>query len=237
MSRLIKIVKFIFWFTFLYLIINFVTPLSKYFLTRSIQNQINYLSKHLDEGYDDQLQTKYPEGKVFSNAILALSIIEYCNKNDNFNPEFSKIVDSCIQRLQSEKALTHFEKNISPEYGMFYNGWVNYVLVSYTKTALFHFSTLQKEIHASKQKIECELLEAQCDSIKVLESYSASCWPADNILGISSIHDSVIKQQWLDKLFAETKHQKRLINHICNDLTTARGSSSALITYFLITTN
>ena len=164
MKKIIKFLKYLIFIILAYFVICFVTPFNKSLRHRSIENQINYLSHILDQGYDDQLQSRYPEGKVFSNALLALSIIEHCNKTDNVNSRYSKTVDKCIQRILSENSLKNFHAQINPPYGMFYNGWVNHVLVSYTRSSLFHFSEIQKEILASFQTIESRLIAAQKDS-------------------------------------------------------------------------
>lgn len=225
--------KYLIFIILAYFVICFTTPFNKSLRNRSIENQINYLSQILDQGYDDQLQSRYPEGRVFSNALLALSIIEHCNKTDNVSSEYSKTVDKCIQRILSENSLKNFHSHINPPYGMFYNGWVNHVLVSYTKSSLFHFSEIQKEILASSQTIESRLIAAQKDGIKLLDSYAGSHWPADNLIGIVSFQDSSLKHLWLEKIFSQSAHPTKLIHHAGDNPSIIRGSSSALMTYCL----
>lgn len=233
MKSIKKYIKYLVVIFFAYFIICVSTPFNKSLRQRSIKNQINYLSHILDQGYDDQLQSRYPEGKVFSIALLALSIIEHYNKTENVNAEYSKTVDKCIQRLLSENSLKNFPAHISPPYGMFYNGWVNHVLVSYINSALFQFSEMQKEILATSLMIELRFLSAQKDSIRLLDSYADAHWPADNLMGIVSIQDSVIGRLWLDKLLSGTDHPTKLINHAGDQQSIIRGSSSALMIYCL----
>jgi len=232
-SKVRSILKYFFLCIIVYFIICFATPFNRSLRNRSVENQINYLSDILDQGYDDQLQSRYPEGKVFSNALLALSVIEYCDKNKDFKVENAEIVDKCIDRLLSKNALRIFPKDIDPPYGMFYNGWVNHVLVSYIHSSLFQFSEMQKEIQVSSQTIASRFLLAQKDSIKLLDSYSGAHWPADNLIGIVSIQDSIIGRHWLEKLISETDHPTKLINHAGDQPSIIRGSSSALMTYCL----
>lgn len=230
-SKVSSILKYFFFSILVYFIICFATPFNKSLRHRSIENQINYLANILDKGYDNQLQTRYPEGKVFSNALLALSIIEYCDKNKNIKTEYAVTVDKCIDRLLSKNALRIFPTDMDPTYGMFYNGWANHVLVSYIKSSLFPLSNNKQKILDSSQMIESRLISAQKDSIKLLDSYAGGHWPADNLIGIVSLKDSITKQLWLKKLSDETQHPKKLIYHGESDQTIARGSSSALITY------
>lgn len=223
--------KYLIFILLSYFLISLATPFNKSLRHRSIENQINYLSDILDEGYDNQLQSRYPEGKVFSNALLALSVIEFCDKNNIFKAEYSEAVDKCIDRLLSKNAIRIFPTDISPTYGMFYNGWVNHVLVSYSKSELFKKSIIHKKILETTQMIESRLINALKDSIRLLDSYSGSHWPADNLVGIISIQDSITKQLWIEKILSETDQPKKLINHVGDDQAIAKGSSSAMITY------
>jgi len=236
MKKIIKFFKYLIFILLAYFVICIATPFNKSLRHRSIENQINYLAQILEKGYDDQLQSRYPEGKVFSNALLALSIIEHCNKTDNVHSEYAQTVDNCIRRLLSKNSLKNFHAHIKPPYGMFYNGWVNHVLVSYSRSSLFQFSEMQKEILSTSQMIESRFLSAQKDSIKLLDSYADSHWPADNLMGILSIQDSIIGRLWLEKILSETDHPKKLINHAGDHQSIVRGSSSALMTYCLIKT-
>ena len=113
MKRIKKYIKYLVVILLVYLLLCFTTPFNKYLRNRSIENQINYLSQILDQGYDDQLQSRFPEGKVFSNSLLALSIIEHCNKTENCNSVYAKTIDQCIQRLLSENSLKNLHKGDS----------------------------------------------------------------------------------------------------------------------------
>ena len=103
LKRIKKTLKYIASILLVYVILCLITPYSKFLRNRSINNQISYLSKILDRGYDNELQRRFPEGKLFSNAILALSTIEYCEKNSKQNEKYAKIVDDCIKRIQSDR--------------------------------------------------------------------------------------------------------------------------------------
>jgi hypothetical protein len=64
MKKIIKIFKYLIFIILAYFAICFATPFNKYLRNRPIENQINYLSSILDQGYDELLQSRYPEGKV-----------------------------------------------------------------------------------------------------------------------------------------------------------------------------
>ena len=200
---------------------------------RSIQNQINYLSQILDDGYDDDLQTRFPEGKLFGNSLLALSIIEFCEKYEATDERYAKIVDRCINRIQSKKALEAFDQNLIPSYGMFYNGWSNYVYTKYINSQLFDHSLMRDSVIAASQNIEKRLASIQSDSIFILDTHYDSNWPADNMIGILSLDDDNLRKRWITKILQTTQHKSGLIHHSGFDAGVIRGSSSAMITFCL----
>lgn len=228
-----KILKYIVVIAIIYVLLCLSTPYIGFLKSRSIENQINYLAEIIDEGYDDTLQNRYPEGKLFSNAILALSTIEYCNNSQIFDEKYSTIVDNCITRIQSEKTSQIFDSSPSPKFGMFYNGWANLVYSTYMNSELFHYSKLQSKVSKESNTIEQRFYKAQMDSLRLLDTYVGANWPADNLIGISSISNDSLKQNWLNVIFENTNHDSGLIHHTGSDASTIRGSSSSMITYCL----
>ena len=216
-----------------YTILCLLTPFNKTLLNRSIKNQINYLSKIIDNGYDDKLQNRFPEGKLFSNALLALSTIEFCNRNDSIDESYAEIVDNCIRRIQSDTSLEVFDPSLKLKYGMFYQGWSNLVYTTYIKSDLFQFSKISELVILHSNKIESTLNEIQSDSLSILDTYQESNWPADNLIGISTIENDSLKKQWINLIRQTSQHKSGLIHHYGSSTNTIRGSSSAMITYSL----
>ncbi len=216
-----------------YVFLCLITPFNKILRNRSIKNQINYLSNILDRGYDDEMQRRIPEGKLFSNALLALSTIEYCERNGKAHEKHAKVVDNCIIRIQTKRALGIFNPNIEPKYGMFYNGWSNYVYSSYIKSSLFNYSRIKDNVTEQKRIIESRLKSTQNDSLRILDTYREANWPADNLIGITSLSDSTLKKEWIKTIFESAKHPSGLIHHSGAYDSIIRGSSSAMITFCL----
>jgi len=216
-----------------YVIICLATPYNKTLRNRAIKNQIHYLSQLIGHGYDDKLQRQFPEGKLFSNAILALSTIEYCEKYRINDSQYAQVVDYCIIRMLSAKAKRIFSPNSKPAYGMFYNGWTNYVLKSYQKSKLFDLSKIREQVKNNSATMEERLDSAQSDTISVLETYTEANWPADNLIGIISLDESPLRKQWISKIFQTATHPSGLIHHAGSDTEEIRGSSSAMITFCL----
>lgn len=228
-----KTLKYIGILILTYSLLCLITPFNKYLRNRSIKNQINYLSQILDKGYDDKLQRRFPEGKLFSNSLLALSTIEYCDTNGKAHEKYARIVDNCIKRIQSKNALGIFNPNMEPKYGMFFNGWSNYVYSTYKKSSLFNFSRIQSSVIEQSDIIESRLASTQNDSLRLLDTYAESNWPADNLIGIISLSDDELKENWIKTILETAKHKSGLIHHTGSNPSKIRGSSSAMITFCL----
>jgi hypothetical protein len=232
-----KILKYTFFIILTYILLCLATPFNKFLRNRSIKNQINYLNKTLNAGYDDELQIRFPEGKQFSNSLLALSAIEYCDKNKIENEKYASIIDGCINRILSERNLSTFDVSLKPQYGMFYCGWTNLVLQSYIKSNLFHHSNIKEDILSKSAEINSQIISTQQDSLRILDTYRGSHWPADNLIGLISIDNDTIQSQWLDKILQTSQHKSGLINHAGSNKSKIRGSSQALMTYCLAELN
>lgn len=218
---------------FFYVFLCSITPYIHILKNRSIKNQINYLSEIIDKGYDNTLQKRFPEGKVFSNAILALATIEYYNSTGRFGNKYSAIVDNCIKRIQSKKTMEIFNSSLNPKYGMFYNAWSNLVYSKYKVSQLYKYSKLRQEVSKSSSEIEQRIFKTQCDSLRLLDSYAGANWPADNLIGICSISIDSLKEDWIETIFDDAKHKSGLIHHVVSNKSEVRGSSNAMIIYCL----
>lgn len=218
---------------FLYITISISSVYVGFLKKRNIKNQISYLDNILSNGYDDELQLRYPEGKIFSNALLALSIIDNSNNTLTSHLEYAKIVDNCLERLLTESAQQPFSKEMVPRYGAFYNGWINFTLSKYIKSDLFELSANKNEFLNSHQKISEEIIKAHGDSIKILDTYPGVYWPADNLVGIISVNDETLKDKWVDKLYEECTTESKLLHHTGYNTSEVRGSSQALLLYLL----
>jgi len=228
-----RIIKFLAKILLTYVLICFITPFNNYLRNRSIENQINYQWNILDRGFDDELQERFPEGKLFSNCLLALSTIEYCNKKKITNRKYALIIDNCIRRIQSDKAKNVFDSNLPLKYGAFYQGWSNLLYVNYMNCNLFKFSQLRINISSHYNNFLKNINEIQSNKITILESYFQNNWPADNLITICAINNPKLRTNWISYLLNNTEHHMGLINHSGNNNYLVRGSSTSLITYCL----
>lgn len=214
----------------LYFLSSFILPQSSFFRNRSIKNQINYLENSFDEGLSEKLQARFPEGKLFGNLIYALSLIEYSNKiKENYSPQIEHAINRCI----TINAKASFQKNLLLPYGAFYCGWLNYTLKKYIACESFKSSANRQKFIELHDDISRKISIAQNDSITILDTYLNGKWPADNLVCIASLDEeySELKNKWLNLIYS--KSQDELIHHFDHNRHLIRGSSQALIQYFL----
>ena len=214
----------------IYLCFNILTPYSSYLLNRSIRHQINYLDKALVTGGDTLLQLRYPEGYMFANCIFALSLIEYGQYTEDDKSTLANKVDRCLSNILSERSLSSFDKQLTLPYGAFYNGWTNHTLKQYIASDLFALSKHQERYRLAHETLTINISQHWGN---LLESYPESIWPADNIACISSLSNDTIRGQWITMIRQQSSNSNGLINHDNTDPSIARGSSLALIQYFL----
>ncbi len=244
---------FIILFILIILFINFkllFTPgqnnLEKIF--ESAHKQLNFLEPQVHEKHlAEQMQYIYPEGYVFANVLYGLSWTEISKKPDPDSILFlhaQKEANYALARLQSDSAKTIFDKQQQPEYGIFYRGWVNYLLGKMIQA------------HIVKDTISINLFKQNCAEIAAAfsnattpypDSYVNMSWPADACVAMASLqlynklytplYDTLI-QNWIENVKVHLDTATGLIPHQSasgtgNTLEGARGSSMSLILIFL----
>ncbi len=218
-------------FVIIYVSLALLMPYSTYLKNRSIENQIEYLVAERESAIE--LQTIYPEGYMFFNALLVLSIIEHSSKRLVQTEKYISVVDGILDDLISEKASKYFPKHQKLKHGAFYNGWVNFTLKKYLSSELMEYSINKQKLRKAYDSISNEIAQIQKEDIQVLETYPGANWAADNLICAVSLPRKYgdIKQRWIKKL--QTDSKANMINHDSRDLGKVRGSSQSLITYLL----
>lgn len=237
-------------FTAFILLINFQLYSENETITEKradIINQLNFLESELkDENLGNRMQEIFPEGFVFIHVLYGLSWCELALSDSIKDPVFQKKALSealfAFNKINSEHARSTFDQSISPEYGIFYCGWKNYLL-----SKILMCDTTFPE-HSSY----IETYRAQCINISnaiivsgspFLQSYKSQSWPADMLTAMASLsnHDRIFNQKyqkvisnWIQKILVKTDPQTHLIPHKTNSetgntLEGARGSSQSLI--------
>lgn len=213
------------------LLFNFFSIQNDFLLKKSIDHQINYLGRKIHD-LSKEAQNRFPEGRLFTNLLFALSLIDYSNKSDY--SDFA-LIEKLIEDCTSDDAKVNFGCQRTIQYGAFYNGWINYTLKQYIESSLFQKSNNSEKILQYRAEFEHRIITSQCDSVQVLETYEYSICPSDNIVCIASLDDRYndMKMSWIEQFY--TCSQKGMITHegFGENAQLIRGSSQALMHFFL----
>ncbi len=210
--------------------------------------QLNFLGNELhNNDLGQRMQGIFPEGFVFTNVLYGLSCAELAIGADSEDNSYINNLEEArfaFNEINSAYAKQNFIKSMSPEYGMYYSGWNNYLL--------------GKILSAQKNKdsAEIRLFETNCSALAkafllkespFVESYPVSSWPADAAVGIASLklHDLLFEPkydtlitQWIQKVRFRVDTSTGIIPHETDPVSgmpigTARGSSICLTLIFL----
>jgi len=219
----------------------------------AVLNQLNYLEEQIKDSEDIKMQQIFPEGYVFMNSLYALAWIDLIQSLDTSSTTYIrgiKQINWALEKLYSEKAKSTFNRSLPLEFGIFYQGWTNFVLGK--KIELQSKSNIKNlknnEIFLFKQNCEKIAKALKESPITYLESYSEEIWPADNIIGIATLalHDRIFKPKYkkdIESIIIDIKKRldpdTKLIPHKIyfnsgKTVQGARGSSQSLILNFLI---
>ncbi len=218
-------------------------------INKDLFYQLNYLKEEMHRGAASDMQRLFPEGFVFLKSLYALSWIELAEiipSNEELFEEAIEEINWSIKGLESAEAKRPFNESLDLPFGIFYNGWYNYVLARKIN--------LKDDI--SIDSFELQKLRKNCTNILTaleisenpfLESYSGGCWPADMTVAMASVawgnktfNGEFNKEinSWLRDVELKTDNLG-LIPHSSQSgtgevLEEARGSSQSLILNFLI---
>ena len=217
---------------------------------KDIYNQLNHLKIELKQGAGNEMQSIFPEGFVFINALYGLSWIELISNQPIKSGIYKEGINEttwAINEIHSPNAKSIFDKELPITYGAFYKGWSNYLLGK----------KLNIQSTENRDTAEILLFKQNCkelsDALKnshspYLESYIGKKWPADGIIAVASLklYDEIFKiekyksqiNNWLIKVKRNLDKATDLIPHSIQAKTDkiiegARGSSQSLILIFL----
>jgi len=223
------------------------TLLSEY--NENVYDQVQFLKKEIHKGAATDMQSFFPEGFIFLNALYALTwcnLIENTEKSSAIYVEGIEEINWTVEEMHSDEGMRIFSKNQLIERGAFYNGWCNYVLGK-KLSVLYETSRTPEDVITFKNRCEQIRNAMQKSESPYLESNIDSAWPADMMLCVASlaIHDKIFEPKyqediriWIQKVKASLDEKTGLIGHAANTNTGkalggARGCSQSLILCFL----
>ncbi|HEX3006363.1 MAG TPA: hypothetical protein VHO90_01975 [Bacteroidales bacterium] len=196
------------------------------------------------------MQSLFPEGFIFIHSLYGLTWCELECAEKDVKVVHEKAVAEALfayNQIDSEIGRFVFDEDIVPKYGVFYNGWRNYLLA---KILLIDSSFINYSRYVNQFESQCESIAQALKESKgfYLESYYAQAWPADMFVAMASLalHDRIFApryqaliSQWLQNVKANLDSRTGLIPHAVNPVSNRplegpRGSSSGLIIKMLL---
>lgn len=257
MELLIKIVKRIFWGICLVLSILVIwiniqlhsDNFNKSETEKDILKQLNYLKYELNENkLGNKMQAIFPEGYLFSNALYGLAWCELGISDTSKTVKTIALQEAlnAYQPISFDEAKSVFNPSMTPQYGVFYLGWNNYLL---SKILLLNPNFKNNDKYKKIFIEQCYVItdELKKNNSPFLESYPTQSWPADMCVAMASIrnHDKLfypkydtIISDWVAKVKTKLDPKTKLIPHKVNPdsgeaIEGTRGSSISLILRFL----
>lgn len=209
--------------------------------------QLNFLEEQLKEKkLGRRMQSIFPEGYVFIYSLYGLAWAELAQGDLSGKPDLqiraAKEAAYAYEAVDSDKGRLGFPKSLSPEHGIYYSGWRNYLLAK----------TLSIPEDFSGKTDYSQVFQARCQQIAeafskqespYLSSYPDQSWPADSFLAIASlaIHDKlygpVYKREidsWLQKVKEHLDSKTGMLAHKTDPdsgdmIEKPRGGSMALM--------
>lgn len=214
-------------------------------IDHALVKELRGLKKALDQHADTDMQSIFPEGYVFLNAIYALAWSSFLENSADkaFVSEGRAEMHKAWLKIDSSTGRAPFNEMLSLPYGAFYNGWSSFVLgskLSVEEAGIWD----KKEVARFKQ--QCAAIAKALQQRTYPVSYHGSAWPADAMVCVASLslHDRLFKSQYKDVIDRWVKEVRQYVDAdgmIPHSVLPsngrvrepARGSSLALMLIFL----
>lgn len=211
----------------------------------ALQAQVAYLEPRMHAGLPNDMQQLFPEGRVFAQALYALSwcgLAQRVPADDNLRAQALREARWAYAELNSPRAQRQFPISTPLPLGAFYAGWRNQVLA-----ALVALDPSDTALTATFDRESATIAAAfAASSSPYLESYTGQAWPADAVVALHSLclhkrlrgtdHGAVLAR-WVQQAQAR-RDDRNMIPHAWSGQRevvrqSGRGSSLALMNVFL----
>lgn len=214
-------------------------------INQSTLRQLNALKTALNKNADLSMQSLYPEGYVFLNAVYALAWSESLKgvEAEPYKQEGQREIEQAWLKINSETGKMPFNSELPLSYGAFYNGWSSFVL---GKKLLVEEVQDRSEEQVGILKDQCRRMALVLERDTYPVSYVGGAWPADVMMCVASLslHDKLFEPLYSEAIrnwMARVKQNLDPLGMIPHSVhpgsgktvENARGSSMALMLLFL----
>lgn len=214
--------------------------------TLTCVKQLNFIGSELKaNGLGSQMQGIFPEGFVFTNALYGLAWSELGQSSSIPKPLQQRAIKESLyayHQINSELGKHPFQKGLKPKYGVFYQGWKNYLLANLLliPVKITERKELEKHLINNCEKIAQAIKD---QNSPFLESYHSHCWPADMTMAIGAlaIHDKLFPPKYtnvISKWISDVRLSQDTSTHLVpykvrngsiEEIESAKGNATALM--------
>lgn len=199
-----------------------------------VRRQLAFLRSALDDGAAEDAQKLFPEGYFFLYALYGLTSVDV---GDAEGARWA------LTRLEAPAGQAPFSAGLTPAYGVFYQGWLNWLRGGIL--TLGPDAGLRERFEASSAALAAAFDAAPTP---YLTAYPGQAWPVDSTVAIASLrlHDRLLTPRygatvtrWLAGVRTRLDPATGLQPHTVDPTTgaptsTARGTSQSIIQRFLV---
>jgi hypothetical protein len=202
--------------------------------TTGVRRQLTFLRAQLDAGAAEQAQQLFPEGYFFLHALYGLAQADQGNAAE---------ARWALARLETPAGRAPFEAGLTPAYGVFYQGWTNWLRGGIL--ALDPDPALRQEFETASAALAAAFDAAPTP---FLAAYPGQAWPVDSTVAVASLrlHDKLLPSRyagtvgrWLAGVRQRLDPATGLLPHTADPVSgaptsVARGTSQSIIQRFLV---
>ena len=199
----------------------------------SVRRQMAFLRSSLEHGAAPAAQAQFPEGYFFLYALYGLTAVDLGDAGE---------ARWALSHLDSAEGRAPFPADLSPAYGVFYRGWLNWL-----RGGILSLSPRGARDPAFDRDSADLAAAFDASPVPFLAAYPGQAWPVDSTVAVASLalHDKLSAprfrptiERWLAGVRVNLDPATGLMPHTA-DLETglptsgARGSSQSIIERFL----
>ncbi|SBT51965.1 hypothetical protein [Micromonospora auratinigra] len=212
-----------------------------------VARQLTFLRQALDDGAGEDAQALFPEGWFFAHALYGLTQVDLGLRRPAADRTTAlREARWALARLESPAGRAPFSPDLTPAYGVFWQGWTNWLrggVLALQDPGRRDPAEVRRFADASAG------LAAAFDASPspYLPAYPGQAWPVDSTVAVASLrlHDALLPPRfgptvgrWLAGVRQRLDPRTGLIPHRVDPVTgapaeVARGTSQSVIHRFL----
>lgn len=210
--------------------------------TTGVRGQLTFLRAQLDDGAAQEAQRLFPEGYFFLHALYGLAHVEL-GRTAADPAEDAREARWALARLESPAGREPFDAGLTPAYGVFYQGWTNWLRGGVL--SLEPDPALRRDFESASAALAAAFDAAPTP---YLAAYPGQAWPVDSTVAVASLrlHDKLLPPRyagtvgrWLAGARQRLDPATGLLPHTVDPVSgaptsVARGTSQSIIQRFLV---